>query len=143
MKIAVWGQFGLDLSVGSCTIILDSQGRSSKEFLFVFAFLSPCLAIIVCYARWVEQHSELSSMMEYCIHSFCRIFFIAHQAAQKSAEKKEVAKPHEDAKLLQVISLRCRPQHAAKLAFKLTKLIHRFCQIFLLGLWPLEKEIDT
>ena len=55
LKIAVWGQFGLDLSVGSCTIILDSQGRSSKEFLFVFAFLSPCLAIIVCYARWGEQ----------------------------------------------------------------------------------------
>ena len=67
LKIAVWGQFGLDLSVGSCTIILDSQGRSSKEFLFVFAFLSPCLAIIVCYARWDEQHSELRSMMEYCI----------------------------------------------------------------------------
>ena len=89
----------------------------------------------------MESHGIVNCI--YCIHSFSRIFFIAHQAAQKSAEKKEVAKPHEDAKLLQVISLRCRPQQAAKLAFKLTKLIHRFCQIFLLGLWPLEKEIDT
>ena len=51
-SLSVWGQFGLDLSVGSCTIILDSSGRTSKQFLFVFAFLSPCLAIIICYARY-------------------------------------------------------------------------------------------
>merc|ERR1719232_1154649 len=79
-SLSIWGQFGLDLTIGSCTIILDKNGRSSKEFLFVFAFLSPCLAIIVCYAR---------------------IFFIAHQAAQKSCEKKEVIKPPDEAKLLQ------------------------------------------
>ena len=53
-SLSIWGQFGLDLTIGSCTIILDKNGRSSKEFLFVFAFLSPCLAIIVCYARWVR-----------------------------------------------------------------------------------------
>ena len=53
-SLSLWGQFGLDLTIGSCTIILDKNGRSSKEFLFVFAFLSPCLAIIVCYARWVK-----------------------------------------------------------------------------------------
>ena len=52
-SLSSWGQFGLDLTVGSCTIILDQHGRSAKEFLFVFAFLSPCLAIIVCYARLV------------------------------------------------------------------------------------------
>ena len=28
------------------------QPRSSKEFLFVFAFLAPCIAIVVCYARF-------------------------------------------------------------------------------------------
>ena len=50
-SLSVWGQFGLDLAVGSCTIIPDTAGRTAKEFLFVFAFLSPCLAIIVCYAR--------------------------------------------------------------------------------------------
>ena len=32
---------------------LYRAGRSPKQFLFVFAFLSPCLAIIICYARWV------------------------------------------------------------------------------------------
>ena len=50
-SLSAWGQFGLDLTVGSCTIIPDTSGRTAKEFLFVFAFLSPCLAIIVCYAR--------------------------------------------------------------------------------------------
>ena len=51
-SLSLWGHFGLDPSIGSCTILPDNHGRSSKEFLFVFAFLSPCLAIIVCYARW-------------------------------------------------------------------------------------------
>ena len=59
-SLSMWGQFGLDLSVGSCTIILDEHGRSAKEFLFVFAFLSPCLAIIVCYARLVSTIRQLT-----------------------------------------------------------------------------------
>ena len=59
-SLSLWGQFGLDLTVGSCTIILDQSGRSAKEFLFVFAFLSPCLAIIVCYARLVATIRQLT-----------------------------------------------------------------------------------
>lgn len=46
-----WGTFGLDKEIGSCSILPDSQRRSPKEFLFVVAFVLPCLAIIVCYAR--------------------------------------------------------------------------------------------
>eukprot|EP00090_Calanus_glacialis_P015256 TRINITY_DN24110_c0_g1_i3.p1 TRINITY_DN24110_c0_g1~~TRINITY_DN24110_c0_g1_i3.p1 ORF type:complete len:495 (-),score=85.15 TRINITY_DN24110_c0_g1_i3:276-1760(-) len=79
-SLSLWGHFGLDPSIGSCTILPDKNGRSSKEFLFVFAFLSPCVAIIVCYAR---------------------IFFIAHRAAQKSAAKKEEKNLPDEAKLLQ------------------------------------------
>jgi len=79
-SLSLWGHFGLDPTIGSCTILPDRNGRSSKEFLFVFAFLSPCLAIIVCYAR---------------------IFSIAHRAAQKSAAKKEEKNPHDESKLLQ------------------------------------------
>lgn len=46
-----WGRFGLDPSIGSCSILPDKNGRSPKEFLFIIAFLAPCLAIVVCYAR--------------------------------------------------------------------------------------------
>ena len=46
-----WGRFGLDTDIGSCSILQDDSNRSPKEFLFVVAFLLPCLAIIVCYAR--------------------------------------------------------------------------------------------
>ena len=46
-----WGTFGLDKEIGSCSILPDSHRRSPKEFLFVVAFVLPCLAIIVCYAR--------------------------------------------------------------------------------------------
>lgn len=46
-----WGRFGLDIAIGSCSILPDANGRSPKEFLFVVAFLIPCIAIVVCYAR--------------------------------------------------------------------------------------------
>lgn len=46
-----WGRFGLDAPIGSCSILPDMNGRNPKVFLFVLAFLMPCLAIIVCYAR--------------------------------------------------------------------------------------------
>ncbi|XP_050548550.1 G-protein coupled receptor moody isoform X2 [Daktulosphaira vitifoliae] len=46
-----WGRFGLDVTVGSCTILPDSLGRSPKEILFTGAFIVPCVSIIVCYAR--------------------------------------------------------------------------------------------
>ncbi|KAK0163685.1 hypothetical protein PV327_007338 [Microctonus hyperodae] len=46
-----WGRFGLDPDIGSCSILPDINGHSPKEFLFILAFLTPCVAIIVCYAR--------------------------------------------------------------------------------------------
>lgn len=58
-----WGVFGLDEEMGSCSILQDSHHHSPKEFLFVVAFLLPCVAIVVCYAR---------------------IFFIVRQAAAVS-----------------------------------------------------------
>ncbi|CAL4066243.1 unnamed protein product, partial [Meganyctiphanes norvegica] len=59
----VWGKFGMDYGIGSCTILSDKYGRSPKEFLFVFGFLLPCVAILVCYAR---------------------IFYIVHKADKRS-----------------------------------------------------------
>ena len=47
----IWGRFGLDKSIGSCTILRDQNDRSPKEFLFIMAFLVPCFCIIICYAR--------------------------------------------------------------------------------------------
>lgn len=46
-----WGRFGLDPTIGSCSILPDVNNRSPKEFLFVGAFMLPCLAIVICYAR--------------------------------------------------------------------------------------------
>lgn len=47
----VWGIFGLDVSIGSCSIMHDRYGRSPKEFLFIAAFMVPCICIVICYAR--------------------------------------------------------------------------------------------
>ncbi|KAH8294551.1 hypothetical protein KR044_012380 [Drosophila immigrans] len=47
----IWGRFGLDTSIGSCSILHDKNDRSPKEFLFMTAFLLPCVCIVICYAR--------------------------------------------------------------------------------------------
>ncbi|XP_005179966.2 G-protein coupled receptor moody isoform X2 [Musca domestica] len=47
----IWGKFGLDISIGSCSILPDNNGHTPKEFLFVLAFMVPCLCIVFCYAR--------------------------------------------------------------------------------------------
>ncbi|SPP78250.1 G-protein coupled receptor moody [Drosophila guanche] len=47
----VWGRFGLDTSIGSCSILHDQYDRSPKEFLFIAAFMLPCICIVICYAR--------------------------------------------------------------------------------------------
>ncbi|KYM92939.1 G-protein coupled receptor moody [Atta colombica] len=64
-----FGRFGLDPVIGSCTILPDINGRSPKEFLFVLAFLIPCLAITVCYAR---------------------IFYIVRETASKSRSRVKI-----------------------------------------------------
>lgn len=58
-----WGQFGLDTTVGSCSILPDSVGRSPKEILFMGAFVVPCLSIVVCYARifYIVRKTALKS----------------------------------------------------------------------------------
>jgi len=48
--LELWGSLGLDPSTFSCTILRDENGRSPKKFLFLFGFLLPCIAIIVCYS---------------------------------------------------------------------------------------------
>ncbi|KAG7154007.1 G-protein coupled receptor moody-like 4 [Homarus americanus] len=95
-----WGTFGLDPAIGSCTILPDSDGNSPKEFLFVFAFVLPCVAICVCYAR---------------------IFSIVHRADKKShshgqrflkvngKRQKPVASPCADPPTLQ--TLHATPLH--------------------------------
>lgn len=60
-----WGKFGLDTRIGSCSILPDTDGHSPKEFLFIVAFVIPCLAIVVCYARifYIVRNTALKSRL--------------------------------------------------------------------------------
>ncbi|XP_055693281.1 G-protein coupled receptor moody isoform X1 [Lutzomyia longipalpis] len=59
--LGVWGAFGYDSNLGTCSILKDQYGRSSKTPLFVIAFVIPCLLIVLCYTRifWVVHQSEM------------------------------------------------------------------------------------
>ncbi|XP_055326796.1 G-protein coupled receptor moody isoform X2 [Sitodiplosis mosellana] len=56
----VWGVFKRDDNLGTCSIMQDKNGHSSKTTLFVTAFVFPCIIIIGCYTRifWVVHKSE-------------------------------------------------------------------------------------
>ena len=47
--LELWGTLGLDEATFSCTI-LKKDGKSPKKFFFIFGFLLPCIAIILCYS---------------------------------------------------------------------------------------------
>ncbi|XP_037943819.1 G-protein coupled receptor moody isoform X3 [Teleopsis dalmanni] len=58
--LGVWGTFGYDPKLGTCSIMNDELGHSSKTTLFITAFVIPCIIIIACYTKifWVVRKSE-------------------------------------------------------------------------------------
>lgn len=58
--VGAWGRFGYDPKLGTCSILSDDHGHSSKTTLFVTAFVIPCCIIIACYTKifWVVHKSE-------------------------------------------------------------------------------------
>jgi len=74
--LEVWGTLGLDKATFSCTI-LKKNGKSPKKFLFIFGFLLPCVAIILCYTAIfyrvrqsrmnVQKHSSSNPGKENCV----------------------------------------------------------------------------
>lgn len=57
----IWGVFGYDPKLGTCSIMNDENGKSSKTSLFMIAFVIPCIIIIGCYTKifWVVHMSEV------------------------------------------------------------------------------------
>ncbi|XP_055844569.1 G-protein coupled receptor moody [Episyrphus balteatus] len=57
----IWGRFGYDSRLGTCSIMSDENGNSSKTALFMIAFVIPCIIIIGCYTKifWVVHMSEV------------------------------------------------------------------------------------
>nr|XP_023020824.1 G-protein coupled receptor moody-like isoform X2 [Leptinotarsa decemlineata] len=58
--LGIWGTYGMDEKLGTCSIEPDEYGHSSKQFLFVMGTALPCIAIIICYAKifWIVKQSH-------------------------------------------------------------------------------------
>ncbi|XP_076314363.1 G-protein coupled receptor moody-like [Tachypleus tridentatus] len=56
--LGVWGRFGYDKRLLSCTV-LEVNDRSSQTFLLTLGFVVPCVAIVVCYVRifWLIRNN--------------------------------------------------------------------------------------
>lgn len=71
-----WGRFGLDASIGSCSILPDKNNVSPKTVVFLTAFILPSIAISILYAR---------------------IFFIVRKATKKTLKtNKRLPDPEVD-----------------------------------------------
>ncbi|CAH2090480.1 unnamed protein product [Euphydryas editha] len=78
-----WGRFGLDPSIGSCTILPDSNNVSPKTFVFLTAFIIPSIVISILYAR---------------------IFFIVRKATKKTLKTNERTPEAEDDSSIDITS---------------------------------------
>ncbi|XP_025836884.1 G-protein coupled receptor moody isoform X2 [Agrilus planipennis] len=58
--MGMWGVFGFDKKLGTCSIKKDQNGNSPKVALFVLGFVIPCLIIVICYSKiyWVVHKSQ-------------------------------------------------------------------------------------
>lgn len=58
--LGIWGVYGMDEKLGTCSINPDENGHSSKTALFVIGFALPCVIIVICYASiyWVVRTSH-------------------------------------------------------------------------------------
>lgn len=46
-----WGYYGMDEKLGTCSILKDENGNSSKTALYVIGFGLPSVTIIICYVK--------------------------------------------------------------------------------------------
>lgn len=47
---SIWGRFAWDPEIGTCSVV-PYKGRSSKAFLFMFAYIVPTVMFVACYSR--------------------------------------------------------------------------------------------
>lgn len=58
--LGIYGTFGLDRKIGTCSINPDAEGNNPKTTLFIIGFATPCLIIIISYTKiyWVVRQSH-------------------------------------------------------------------------------------
>lgn len=58
--LGIWGVYGMDEKLGTCSINPDKNGHSPKTTLFVIGFALPCVIIVISYATifWVVRNSH-------------------------------------------------------------------------------------
>ncbi|GBP04646.1 G-protein coupled receptor moody [Eumeta japonica] len=56
--VGAWGTFDYDPKLGTCSIMEDAHGHSSKTTLFIIAFVIPCIIIIACYTKSLVVHKS-------------------------------------------------------------------------------------
>ncbi|KAF4526981.1 hypothetical protein B566_EDAN001528 [Ephemera danica] len=91
--LGVWGSFGYDKRLGTCSILEDENGHSSKNALFVMAFVVPCLVIVLCYARiFLVVHRQVflseQRMRQHSANARSATSTANSRAADKEARRK-------------------------------------------------------
>lgn len=105
----IWGKFAFNPEVGTCTMV-DIDGKSSKNFIFIMGFFMPSLVFVFCYSRifWTVRKSEkklntekrLKKEEKYNLWDKLNFFFKRKNKDMRKEEKKKLSK---DLKVLRVI----------------------------------------
>ncbi|XP_077551662.1 G-protein coupled receptor moody-like [Haemaphysalis longicornis] len=106
----VWGQFGWDGDFGTCGVV-PKNGRSSKAFLFMVAYILPATSFVICYSRiyWIVRKTQRNLRQHRSSHKFAAFverFFAQRQdggavsAAKAQCRQRRIA---EDWRLLNTV----------------------------------------
>ncbi|XP_077551735.1 G-protein coupled receptor moody-like [Haemaphysalis longicornis] len=79
----LWGQFGWDGDIGTCGVV-PKNGRSSKAFLFMVAYILPATSFVICYSRiyWIVRKTQRNMHQHISNHksaAFMARFFAQRQ----------------------------------------------------------------
>ncbi|KAH9384875.1 hypothetical protein HPB48_026905 [Haemaphysalis longicornis] len=88
----VWGQFGWNGEVGTCTVV-PKNGRSSKVFILTVSYFLPATSFVICYSRiyWIVRETQ-RNLRQYCSKPksaafVARLFAQRQDGGTVSAEK--------------------------------------------------------
>ncbi|XP_067130087.1 G-protein coupled receptor moody-like [Centruroides vittatus] len=105
--LGIWGKFAFDPEVGTCTVV-KVNGKSSKTFIHILAFVIPCFTFVFCYSRifWIVRKSEKKFKIGHGLKKEENDKKFKLKCCGKKAEKSESEgkqKQSKDLKLLKVI----------------------------------------
>ncbi|XP_023244425.1 G-protein coupled receptor moody-like [Centruroides sculpturatus] len=104
--LGIWGKYAFNPEVGTCTVV-KVNGKSSKTFIHILAFVIPCFIFVFCYSRifWIVRKSKRKLKIGHELKKEEKSVNLKLKCCGKKAEKSEREKKQKQSKDLKVLKV--------------------------------------